>query len=104
MTACMYITGHFPSHHRPKTIKYLRQIGIFYKRPTCFDGRFGHQKPEKDAVRVLKLNDHEMVKAVGTKMREGYFIQKSRGVGTRNGYSKVFMFKLQNGTSLIQSP
>lgn len=95
--AYLYITGHFPSHLRPKTNQYLRQISYFYKRPTSFDGRFGHCKIKDDAVRALRLNQHEMVKAVRAKIRDGYFIQKSRGLGTRNGFSKIFMFTFENG-------
>lgn len=95
--AYMFITGHFPSHLRPKTVRYLRQISNFYKKPTSFDGRFGHAKLKDDAIRALRLNQHEMVKAVRAKIREGYFIQKSRGTGTRNGFSKIFMFTFHNG-------
>lgn len=98
--AYMFITGHFPSHLRPKTNGYLRQISHMYRRPTSLDGRFGHRKLKDDAIRALRLNDHDMVKAVREKIREGYFIQKSRGLGTRNGFTKVFMFAVEDGVEV----
>lgn len=65
-----------------------------FRKPSSLDGRTGNRMLDTDAVRALKLNQHEMVKAVRKKISLGYLIQPSRGFGTRNGYGKVFMFKV----------
>lgn len=91
--AYVFITGNFPSHLRSKSLAVLKQISRPYRRPSSLDGRGGHRMLHDGAVRILTLNEHEMVRVVREKIRQGYLIHPSRGFGTRNGYSKVFMFK-----------
>ncbi|MBV7410701.1 hypothetical protein [Maritimibacter sp. DP1N21-5] len=92
--AYMHITGKYPSHLRPKYTRMLTQISRPFRKPSSLDGRTGYRKLDDDAIRALNLNQHEMVKAVRKKLQEGFVIQPSRGYGTRNGYGKIFMFKM----------
>lgn len=91
--AYMFITGCYPSHLRSKATGILRQITHDYRRPTSIDDRKGNRMLFEDAIRDLRLNSHEMVKAAREKVSQGYVIEPNRGMGTRRGFSKVFMFK-----------
>ncbi len=51
------------------------------------------RRSKEDAIRDLKINEHDMVKEVRERVSHGYRIQHSRGLGTRCGFSKIFMFK-----------
>ncbi|KIC28158.1 hypothetical protein [Leisingera sp. ANG-S5] len=93
--AYMYITGTYPSHLRGKATAILRQISRNFRKPVSLDRRTGNRRIEDDAVRDLRLNSHAMVQAVRDKIRLGYLIEPSRGFGTRRGYSRIFMFRLQ---------
>lgn len=91
--AYMYITGNYPCHLRSKATAILKQISREYRRPTSVDSRHGHRLTSDEAVRDLRLNSHDMVRKVREKISQGYFIEPSRGFGTRCGFSKIFMFK-----------
>lgn len=91
--AYVYITGNLPSHLRPWATRALVQITREYPRPTSLDGLHGHRQLKEDAIRDLRLNEHDMVGAVRQRVEEGYRIKPSRGHNTRRGYSKIFMFR-----------
>lgn len=92
--AYVYVTGQFPSHLRPRSNGLIRNITRYYRRPVALDGRTGRMKVHEYAVRDLELERHTMVRKVREMIRDGYFIQPSRGTGTRRNYWKIFMFKL----------
>jgi hypothetical protein len=92
--AYVFVTGHLPSHLRQTYTGVLRQISLPFNRPSSFDGRSGCLVLLDEAVNDLRLQTHPMVLAVRAKISEGYFIQLSRGLGTRRNFGKVFMFRL----------
>ncbi|KRW94343.1 hypothetical protein AQY21_20655 [Paracoccus sp. MKU1] len=93
--AYVYVTGQFPSHLRKHYTAVLRAITHYFRKPVAFDGRTGNIKLDDRVVEDLDLDKHPMVKEVRNKVAEGYFIQPSRGFGTRRPFWRVFMFKLQ---------
>lgn len=97
--AYVYITGQFPSHLRKNYTGVLRAVTSFFQRPVALDGRTGNIRLNEKVVQDLELEKHPMVKEVRAKIREGYFIQPSRGVGTRRPFWRVFMFK-QEGEAI----
>jgi hypothetical protein len=93
-SAYVFVTGLFPSHLRPTYSAALRQITLPYDRPSSLDGRSGNVILKQEAIRDLQLERHPMVSAVRAKICQGYFIQPSRGPGTRRNFGKIFMFRL----------
>ena len=81
--AYLHCVGHLPSHLRPRANQILLQISEYFRRPTSLDGRLGERRLKDDAIRDLKINDHDMVREVRERVSHGYRIQHSRGLGTR---------------------
>lgn len=100
--AYMYVTGQFPSHLRPKQTDFLRRISREYKKPSGLDGRVGHRMIHDEIAAHLKLEAHNLVRAVRKYIRLGYFIEPSRGHGTRRNFDKIFMFKLGSGNRIVE--
>lgn len=92
--AYIYITGQFPSHLRKESRQVLQTMITHAPSGTALDRRGGMVKVADEVVADLDLNAHPLVQKVRQKLRQGYFIQKSRGHGTRRNYGKIFMFKL----------
>ncbi len=91
--AYLHCVGHLPSHLRPRANQILLQVSEYFRRPTSLDGRLGDRRLKEDAIRDMKIKEHDMVQEVRERVSQGYRIQHSRGLGTRCGFSKVFMFK-----------
>ena len=94
--AYVYVTGQFPSHLRSTYTGLLRIFSKYLKKPVSLDGRSGNIKLDPRVVQDLDLDNHPMVIEVRKRIAQGYFIQPSRGFGTRRNFWKVFMFKLAN--------
>lgn len=101
--AFIHVTGIYPSHLRRETIQTLRYMVETYQTLTALDGRSGQFRVHPEVVADLELNAHPMVRKVREKMREGYFIQGSRGFRQRRNFGKVYMFKL-NADGIKVSP
>ncbi len=91
--AYLHCVGYVPSHLRTKATQIQFQISDYFRRPTSLDGRLGERRLKDDAIRDLKINDHDMVREVRERVSQGYRIQHSRSPGARCGFSKIFMFK-----------
>jgi len=91
--AYLHCVGHLPSHLRPRANQILLQISEYFRRPTSLDGRLGERRLKEEAIRDLRIYGHDMVKEVRERVSQGYRIQHSRGLGTRCGFGKIFMFK-----------
>lgn len=98
--AYVFVTGMFPSHLRKTSTAFLREITRPYRRPSSLDGRSGNVIVLEEAASDLQLNAHPMVRAVRTKIANGYFIQASRGPTTRRGYGKIYMFQMTSDSAI----
>ncbi|WP_421904480.1 hypothetical protein [Mameliella sp.] len=93
-SAYVYVTGQYPSHLRATYTGVLRQITRPFTKPSSLDSRTGNVILRPEVVQDMQLDKHAMVREVRRKIRLGFLIQPSRGIGTRRNYSKIFMFKL----------
>lgn len=94
--AYVYITGSFPTHLRRYFVGLLRKATNFASAPSSLDRQSGSVMLKPEVIQEADLQNHPMVKKVREYVREGYRIQKSRGVAERRPYSRVFIYKNSN--------
>lgn len=88
--AYIYLSGSFPSHLRPHTVKALRQIVRIVKKP---EGDKGSLIITDEAVNALQLRDHPMIKTAERFLEKGYQLRLSEGPQDRRPFSRVLIYR-----------
>lgn len=95
--AYVLITGTFPTHLRPHMTGLLRKMSHYSLTPAAMDGRGGSMGLDPAFVARLGLKQHPMVAKVQEFIRDGYLIQASRDVKARRPFSRVFLYRDDEG-------
>lgn len=95
--AYVYVTGQFPSHLGSNYMGVLTAIAETFSRPVALDGRSGSLKLTNEAVHDLDLENHPMVVEVRDRVAKGWVIQPTRDPKARRNYSKVFLYRREQG-------
>lgn len=88
--AYVYLSGGFPSHLRPHTVRALRQVVHPVK---------DHEEGKKalvvadEAVDALQLRSHPMVTTANRFLEKGYRLRLSEEPGDRRPFSRVLVYR-----------
>jgi hypothetical protein len=87
--AYVYLSGSFPSHLRPHTVRALRQVVHPVNHPE--EGKALVVNDE--AVDALQLREHPMVTTANRFLEKGYQLRLSDEPGDRRPFSRVLVYR-----------
>ncbi|MCO6416082.1 hypothetical protein JYK14_07845 [Siccirubricoccus sp. KC 17139] len=90
--AYVAVTGAFPTHLRPHSVRLLRQAVEYSRTPTAIDGDSGALTVRPDVRRRLRLDEHPMVVAAKRFVAEGYRIAVAREPTARRPFGRAWLY------------
>lgn len=91
--AYIHVTGAYPTHLRPETVRLLRQVTELSGKATSLDGQSGTVRVRDRFQDELDLESHPMVLEVRRYLDKGWQVSVSPYPDSRRPYGRVWIFR-----------